>query len=306
MRLTKQYYFDDLDFKIHLGGLEINILYIHFVPPIPTWTEINHSHTGYELHFVPSGRGVLSANHTSYAITPSTFYLTGPGVYHAQKTDFHDPMTEYCINFEIKRRKAKGQDPKIPPQELEGLERYLQETTFWFGSDTYNACDLFERIFAEFQAKRLGYYIAVKNYIEQIIISSARYYMGRQEAAYTPPYKTLYQSRLRTLDTYLYQDYAKTTALDTIAKNIGVSPRQLQRIIKEYYKMSFKQKVTSIRLENAKNLLLYTDLSTEEIAERVGFSSASHLSFVFKRQEALTPYQFKKRNKHVTDRAPML
>ena len=94
--------YHDLNIKIPMGNMTINIFYISYEPSRPNWSVKNHSHSIYELHFIPSGKGILQAFDKEYNIIPETFYLTGPGIIHGQKADIEDPMCEYCINFEIK------------------------------------------------------------------------------------------------------------------------------------------------------------------------------------------------------------
>ncbi|MCR5479074.1 MAG: AraC family transcriptional regulator, partial [Ruminococcus sp.] len=45
----------------------------------------------------------------------------------------------------------------------------------------------------------------------------------------------------------------------------------------------------------AKELLSGTDMTTEDIAERVGFGSSSYFCKLFKRHEGLSPTQFRNR-----------
>ena len=49
-----------------------------------------------------------------------------------------------------------------------------------------------------------------------------------------------------------------------------------------------------LRLSYAKELLKYTDLPVNEIAERCGINQASHFINLFKSREHITPLQFRK------------
>ena len=50
--------------------------------------------------------------------------------------------------------------------------------------------------------------------------------------------------------------------------------------------------ITSCRIARAKELIETTDMNLAEIAEAVGYSHATYLSIVFKKQEGLTPKQY--------------
>jgi transcriptional regulator GlxA family with amidase domain len=49
------------------------------------------------------------------------------------------------------------------------------------------------------------------------------------------------------------------------------------------------------RQARAKNLLVTTDLSMDEIAERCGYSSANYFSLIFKKNVGLSPLNYRKK-----------
>lgn len=292
MRNIEQRNYDDLDIKINIGKLSINISYIRFTPSIPDWTVANHSHSSYELHYIPHGKGILRINQNKYDIVPGTFYLTGPGVYHEQATDKIDPMTEYCINFDYNVKKSNSSKDSTPSQEIDMLVQALGEFNFWFGHDENANMELFERIYDELNTQLVGYYTSVRNYITQIIINVLRYYL-KQKASYIIPRKTLNDNRRQTLDKLLYENY-KDITMNQLADNLMLSTRQLDRVIKQLYSVSFKEKLLSIRVDNAVQLLRNTDLSVEDIAVKTGFNHSSYLSRTIKSRTGLSPTAHRK------------
>ena len=52
--------------------------------------------------------------------------------------------------------------------------------------------------------------------------------------------------------------------------------------------------INSKRVERSTELLRKTDLSMEDISQRVGFSSASYYSKIFKKHTGTTPLQYRK------------
>ena len=54
-------------------------------------------------------------------------------------------------------------------------------------------------------------------------------------------------------------------------------------------------KIQRVRLDKAKDLLARTDLPILTVARRSGFAHASHLSAVFRREEGLTPSDYRDR-----------
>lgn len=52
--------------------------------------------------------------------------------------------------------------------------------------------------------------------------------------------------------------------------------------------------LTSVRMNNAKKLLLSTNMSISEVGYSVGYNDANYFARVFKRQEKITPSEYKK------------
>ena len=58
--------------------------------------------------------------------------------------------------------------------------------------------------------------------------------------------------------------------------------------------MNFLAYLTSIRMEKAKNLLLSTSLSVAEVSEQSGYGDYRIFTKVFKKNEGITPSQFRR------------
>ncbi len=75
----------------------------------------------------------------------------------------------------------------------------------------------------------------------------------------------------------------------TIAAELGISVRQLERLFGKYLNTSPKKYFMEMRLERARNLLLQTDKSILEIAIACGFESPGHFARVFKAAYGFSP-----------------
>lgn len=68
----------------------------------------------------------------------------------------------------------------------------------------------------------------------------------------------------------------------TIAEDLGISTRQLERLFGKYLNSTPKHYFMEMRLHRARNLLVQTEQSITEIAMACGFRSTSHFSKVFR------------------------
>ena len=76
---------------------------------------------------------------------------------------------------------------------------------------------------------------------------------------------------------------------DMIGDALGISASYVSRMLKQNTGLGVVDHIHGARLRRAKELLLDTDLSLDEIAEQVGFSSRFTLTRSFKRYEEMTP-----------------
>lgn len=79
----------------------------------------------------------------------------------------------------------------------------------------------------------------------------------------------------------------------SMGRSLGLSQKKIARIMNDEFKMSFKQYLTSIRIHEAKRLLLETDRQVSDVSLSVGFNSISHFNRVFKAATLVTPLEFR-------------
>lgn len=299
MHKKDRYVHEDMDIKVPFGNLLINVLYFSYLPPSPRYNNFEfHSHSSYELHFIPQGRGKLQVFADTYEVGPGTFYLTGPGVYHKQTADESDPMSEYGIYFEILGDKGgKAGKDLFLEEEIHEITGILSGTNFWYGRDTYGCIGLFERMIDEIEARELGYYESIKNYIGLIVINAARSYANGKKASYPTPKKTV-DDRRRVIIEGFFRNYSENLTIEQLAREVGLSCKQLNRVIEQYYGKTFKEHLTQVRMDMAKILLGNTGLSQEEISQQIGFSSVSYFNRLFRETTGISPGKYRMSRKN--------
>ncbi len=85
----------------------------------------------------------------------------------------------------------------------------------------------------------------------------------------------------------------------TLASDVGMSTRQLERLFRRYLNRSPKRYYMELRLQKARNLLMQTDMSVINVALACGFSSPSHFSKCYRSHYDTTPYR--ERGTHSAD-----
>ncbi|WP_108023707.1 MULTISPECIES: GlxA family transcriptional regulator [Rhodovulum] len=77
----------------------------------------------------------------------------------------------------------------------------------------------------------------------------------------------------------------------TLARDVGMSTRQLERLFRRYLNRSPKRYYMELRLSKARNLLMQTDMSVINVALACGFASPSHFSKCYRAHYDTTPYR---------------
>ena len=93
---------------------------------------------------------------------------------------------------------------------------------------------------------------------------------------------------------YLQEHLADEMSLSVLAEEFHLNPQYISQLFKNEIGVNFLSYLTSIRMENAKKLLLSTSLSIAEVADRSGFGDYRVFTKVFKKSEGITPSQYRR------------
>jgi len=85
-------------------------------------------------------------------------------------------------------------------------------------------------------------------------------------------------------------------SIRTIAQKVGLNGNKIQDGFKSIYGLTVNAYIQKTRLEVAKNLLLKTDYSIQEIMQKVGWNSKSYFSKIFRDTYQVSPSDFRKRH----------
>lgn len=104
-------------------------------------------------------------------------------------------------------------------------------------------------------------------------------------------------ARKQAIVDYLNRSYSDPSLCsDGVAEVFGIKRNQLYRILQETVGCSFAEYVEQVRMNAVEELLLNTDLSIDEIAERAGFGAVNTLYRVFKKHKGVPPATWRREN----------
>jgi len=87
---------------------------------------------------------------------------------------------------------------------------------------------------------------------------------------------------------------ATINSSEFISKEIGYDYSYLSNLFSSVEGITIEKYIINLKIEKVKELLVYDELSLNEISFQLGYSSVQHLSNQFKKITGLTPTHFKK------------
>ena len=89
-------------------------------------------------------------------------------------------------------------------------------------------------------------------------------------------------------------NYPELTTLDKVYKLAGYSKPQFDRLFKKFTSKTPLEYLNECKIDEARRLLIETNLSIAHICVLLGFSSTAHFIHLFKKRSGTTPLQFRK------------
>ena len=83
--------------------------------------------------------------------------------------------------------------------------------------------------------------------------------------------------------------------LDEISKELCISPQYFSRLYKSEMGINFIEKLTEVRIRNAKKLMKETEHTVKEICYMSGYCDPNYFSRLFKKHEGVSPSEYLKR-----------
>ncbi|MGB3243124.1 MAG: GlxA family transcriptional regulator [Sulfitobacter sp.] len=148
-----------------------------------------------------------------------------------------------------------------------------------------SSIDLMLKLIADDQGEELANAVA-----DQLIYSSIRTDQDTQRLS-VPTRIGVRHPKLSQVIQMMENNIEEPISPSVLAKDVGMSTRQLERLFRRYLNRSPKRYYMELRLQKARNLLMQTDMSVINVALACGFASPSHFSKCYRAHYETTPYR---------------
>ena len=248
-----------------------SVLDTGFFAEFQTTSEI-HAHPCIELMIALEGNLTLKlSDGTLLCAKEGELCLIPPMVYHS------------TCSSDVKKLALRFYCEEIPDFQGESsmaetwntIQLHLQTATVL--TNTHTLCKLLWELRQELSSPRLASGAYIRALLTRFYVDLLRRLSASDESngSLTEQKQDKQELRQLRIEEYLFHHYHEQIVEEDLARYMNFSRRQVSRILKQIYGMSFRQLLIDARLHRAEQLLLTTDHSIERIAEMVGYTSPS-------------------------------
>lgn len=102
---------------------------------------------------------------------------------------------------------------------------------------------------------------------------------------------------INQLKDYINENYAQKLTLNTLAKIAHYNPSYISSLFKKETGQGITDYITELRLNKARELLLDTSMSIDEIADSIGLNNNSYMTALFKKKVGMNPSDYRRFSK---------
>ena len=245
------------------------------------------------LIYILDGEGNIYINRKEYEIRAGFLIVFQAGTLYriTPKPSFEAVVSDFDFTDEYKARTAVYSP--VPKNEFDYSQAH--KIIRFEDADVFNEaiaeydCSYLEvpllELVKEYAEKRPFYVEKSSNLLKNIFLEIARNHLYEEKPL-----------RLAvSVVEYIYKNYKNDVSNATLAKIFNYDACYLNRVIKNYTGLSLHAFVLKHRVDTGVKLLLTTEYTLEEIAEKTGFFSASHFSLRCKQRTGHLPSYYRKK-----------
>lgn len=231
----------------------------------------------YQLIYIAKGKGHFMINGEYRDISEGNVVLYRPGDTQIYNYKLEDQPDVYWVHF-------SGSSPDKILEEC-GLNDKYKSAIFHRREYTM----IMDKIIQEFQQKESDYLSMCHLYVKQLLLLIKR---GNNSNAISENKKS---REIRELLETFQEDYQNPLSIDEYAKQKNISVCWLIRSFKQQVGVTPQTYIIDLKIERAKELLLTSEYTVNEISEIIGYDDSLYFSRLFKKRVGISPTQYRKK-----------
>ena len=242
-----------------------------------------HFHDELEVYFLADGEKIFYVGDKIIELKSGDMIFVNKRIPH--KTRSFEGSSGMLIQF----KNDFSENKEIPLPSLDESEDFA----FFEGGSKINLeiLKIFEKIKSEYLKKDDFFDMYIKSYVCEL--SACLYRNGVIQKKEDAPKKSEIAKILPAIN-FINNHYFEQISLEDVSRILNVDKSHFCRLFKGITGMSFVDYLNYVRIQKAEKLLSETLKSVSEIAFETGFLSSSYFSEIFKRNNFITPREYRK------------
>lgn len=286
MPSTRYLDLSDMGLQFEMDGANGRLLgWGYYVPE--WWRNYLHSHSFFELCYVYQGEGSFHLDGAEHPLKQHDLVIARPNRKHEMISSQRDPLGIYFWAFSLFEKPTlfeddgaslwhgllNGRVSKVPAPSLQQTLQLIAD---------------------EMNTFEVGFHDATTGLFKKLAIDCARLLSDTAQKAHSKPIlPNMNSSIVKQIIHFLHDNYPLDLTMRDISAQAHLSERHLNRLFQRDTGQTVMSYLTELRLNQAKQQLLETNLMIHEIGQRVGVENGRYFATLFRKHIGCSPKQFR-------------
>lgn len=247
------------------------------------WPSYLHTHDLAELFYVVDGTGEITVEDSAYPVRANDMVLIQPNARHRELSSVSEPLEYLVVGI---------RDLRFMPNPSASVSNQFC-TLFNVSRQQRVIKGYYEMIRDELHHADENSPRMLRNIVDMLLVLLVRTFDVRFFSETGRPRR---HDCFKT-KAYIDAHFKEPLSLDLLSEISNTSKFYLARSFSKEFGTTPMQYLASKRMEEARSLLVNTDMSIESIAETIGYASASHFAAAFRLANGASPRKWRLLNR---------
>lgn len=277
-------------------GSQIKSLDFHYAPlqNLMSTLPYPHRHDFYQINWVEHGTGHHIIDSVRYEVKPRTLFFLAPGQIHdfVLTDDAMGLTINFSAEFFVLQLQNKNVLSELPIYDLDNSVQalYLDDAQSNSITDTLNA------IGEEYASDQTGWPDMIRSYLYILLMKASR--MAEPGVGADPASRSLFMAR--RFKSLLEKEFSTLQEVAEYARMLRVNERSLNEAVRRATGTTAAKLIRDRVMLEAKRLLLHSEISVAEVADRLAFDDPAYFSRAFRKHTGRSPIEFRQSLSKVT------
>lgn len=263
---------DWLDFKNHIENYRIDLAH-HFKCTAPFFGDPHHHKNICQISYVINGSCRIKVDGHEYPVSENDFVFVLPGRTHESLDSRNNQYELMDVKFSAPARDALDAIPSLP-----AVTRVI---------DTAPVLSVLHRLIGTHRES-----VNTKGLLAQLYLLELLLIVSGQNESFSGVDDDAVLN-IRRAGKYISKHYNTRISLNELAGNANLSPSRFTSVFRETFGVSPIEHLIQVRIERAKEFLLYSNYPVKQIAGECGFNSLQYFSRLFFKRTGIRPKEYR-------------